>query len=77
MNGITRPVAFVGKARIGDGRMIASGATTVDLRDWHIRPPRRLGGLIGMSSTVRLMFRAEFRPRDATHTALALPERIR
>ena len=70
MNGVTRPVVFLGNARILDRRMLATGVANVDLRDWRIRPPRRLGGLIGMSSKVRLMFRAEFRPRDATHTAL-------
>ena len=75
MNGVTRPVSFVGNARLLDRRMIATGAADVDLHDWRIRPPRRLGGLLGMSSKVRLMFRAEFRPRDGTHTALALPER--
>ena len=76
MNGVTRPVSFHGHARISDHRMIASGSTDVDLRDWRIRPPRRLGGLIGMSSKVRLTFRAEFRPRDgrSTATALAIPE---
>ena len=77
MNGVTRPVSFVGHARFADRRMITSGSTDVDLRDWRIRPPRRLGGLIGMSSKVKLMFRAEFRPRDATHPALAFPERLR
>jgi polyisoprenoid-binding protein YceI len=77
MNGVTRPVSFVGNARIIDRRMITSGTANVDLRDWRIRPPRRLGGLIGMSSKIRLTFRAEFRPREATHTALAFPERSR
>ena len=77
MNGVTRPVSFVGSARMIDRRMIASGSANVDLRDWQIRPPRRLGGLIGMSSKVRLTFRAEFRPREGTHTALAFPERLR
>jgi polyisoprenoid-binding protein YceI len=77
MNGVMRPVSFLGNARIIDRRMIATGAADVDLRDWRIRPPRRLGGLLGMSSKVRLMFRAEFRPRDGTHTALAFPERSR
>jgi polyisoprenoid-binding protein YceI len=70
MNGVTRPVAFLGNARMLDRRMLATGVANVDLRDWRIRPPRRMGGLIGMSSKVRLMFRAEFRPREATHTAL-------
>ena len=74
MNGITRPVSFHGHARITDNRMIANGSAKVDLRDWRIRPPRRLGGLIGMSSKIRLSFRAEFRPRDDSHTALAVPE---
>ena len=77
MNGVTRAVSFIGNARIIDRRMIASGAANVDLRDWRIRPPRRLGGLIGMSSKIRLTFRAEFRPREGTHTALAFPERLR
>jgi polyisoprenoid-binding protein YceI len=76
MNGVTRQVSFLGSARFIDRRMIASGSTQVDLHDWHIRPPRRLGGLIGMSSKVRLMFRAEFRRRDGTHTA-QLSERSR
>jgi polyisoprenoid-binding protein YceI len=74
MNGITRPVSFHGQARISDNRMIASGSANVDLHDWRIRPPRRLGGLIGMSSKIRLSFRAEFRPREDAHTALAVPE---
>lgn len=76
MNGVTRPVSFHGHARLSDNRMIANGSAVVDLRDWKIRPPRRLGGLIGMSSKVRLTFRAEFRPRDAAQaaTALAAPE---
>ena len=77
MNGVTQAVSFLGSARIIDRRMIATGAANVDLRDWRIRPPRRLGGLIGMSSKVRLMFRAEFRPREGTHTALAFPGRLR
>jgi polyisoprenoid-binding protein YceI len=77
MNGVTRPVAFQGSARFLERRMIANGATEVDLHDWSIEPPRRLGGLIGMSSRIRLMFRAEFRPRDATHTALIFPDRRR
>jgi polyisoprenoid-binding protein YceI len=77
MNGVTRPVSFLGNARIVDGRMITTGAANVDLREWQIRPPRRLGGLVGMSSKVRLMFRAQFRPRGDTQTALALPERTR
>jgi polyisoprenoid-binding protein YceI len=75
MNGVTRPVAFQGSARFLERRMIASGATEVDLTEWRIQPPRRLGGLVGMSSKIRLMFRAEFRPRDGTHTALMFPER--
>jgi polyisoprenoid-binding protein YceI len=70
MNGVTRPVSFRGNARLVDRRMIATGSANVDLRDWRIQTPRRLGGLIGMSSKVRLMFRAEFRPREGTHTAL-------
>jgi polyisoprenoid-binding protein YceI len=74
MNGVTRPVVFRGEARISSNRMIASGSTDVDLHDWRIRPPRRLGGLIGMSSKIRLSFRAEFRPREDAHTALAVPE---
>ena len=77
MNGVTRPVAFQGSASLLERRMIANGATEVDLHDWRIHPPRRLGGLIGMSSKVRLMFSAEFRPRDATHTALFFPQRFR
>ena len=74
MNGVTRPVVFRGEARITANRMIASGSADVDLHDWRIRPPRRLGGLIGMSSKIRLSFRAEFRPREDAHTALAAPE---
>jgi polyisoprenoid-binding protein YceI len=77
MNGVTRPVAFEGSARFLERRMIANGAAEVDLHDWRMDPPRRLGGLIGMSSKVRLMFRAEFRPRDATQTALIFPDRRR
>lgn len=74
MNGVTRPVVFRGQARITSNRMIASGSADVDLHDWRIRPPRRLGGLVGMSSKIRLSFRAEFRPREDAHTALAAPE---
>ena len=77
MNGVTRPVAFQGTARFLERRMIANGAAEVDLHDWRMDPPRRLGGLIGMSSKVRLMFRAEFRPRDAAQTALIFPDRRR
>jgi polyisoprenoid-binding protein YceI len=77
MNGVTRPVSFLGSVGMAEGRMVATGATNVDLRDWRIRPPRRLGGLVGMSSKVRLMFRAEFRPHDATPTSLTLSQRMR
>ena len=75
MNGVTRPVAFQGSARFLDRRMITNGIAEVDLNEWRIQPPRRLGGLIGMSPKIRLMFRAEFRPRDATQTALIFPMR--
>ncbi|MDQ4079136.1 MAG: YceI family protein [Gemmatimonadota bacterium] len=74
MNGVTRPVLFRGEARITADRMIASGRADVDLHDWRIRTPRRLGGLIGMSSKIRLSFRAEFRPREDAHTALVAPD---
>ena len=69
MNGVTRPVSFRGNARFIERRMVATGSADVDLREWRIKPPRRLGGLLGMSSRIKLTFRAEFRRRDATHTA--------
>ena len=69
MNGVTRPVSFRGNARFIERRMVATGSADVDLREWRIKPPRRLGGLLGMSSRIRLTFRAEFRRRDATQTA--------
>ena len=69
MNGVTRPVSFRGNARFIERRMVATGSADVDLREWRIKPPRRLGGLLGMSSRVKLTFRAEFRRRDATQTA--------
>lgn len=69
MNGVTRPVSFRGNARFIERRMVATGSADVDLREWRIKPPRRLGGLLGMSSRIKLTFRAEFRRRDATQTA--------
>lgn len=74
MNGITRPVTFSGQAAVTGRHVMASGTTAVDVRDWGIRPPRRFGGLIGMSPQITLIFRAEFRARSGVQTtALATP----
>lgn len=73
MNGVTRPVSFHGRASLVDRRMFASGSADVDLREWDIRAPRRLGGLVGMSSKIRLTFRAEFRARDRSHATIDSP----
>ena len=77
MNGVTRPVAFSGKATVTGRQVVASGTTMVDVREWGIRPPRRFGGLIGMSPEITLTFRAEFRARaaDVQTTALSFPDR--
>lgn len=75
MNGVTRPVAFSGQANVTGGQVIASGTTSVDVREWGISPPRRFGGLIGMSPQITLSFRAEFRARGgAQTTALSVPD---
>jgi polyisoprenoid-binding protein YceI len=75
MNGITRVVAFSGHASVKGRQVVASGTTSVDVREWGIRPPRRFGGLIGMSPHVTLTFRAQFRPRAGVQTtALSFPE---
>lgn len=77
MNGVTRPVAFFGHANVTGSQVIASGTTAVDVRDWGIRPPRRFGGLIGMSPQITLSFGAEFRARGGgvPTTALSFPDR--
>jgi polyisoprenoid-binding protein YceI len=64
-NGVSRSVRFAGTALTYDRRLIAEGETRVDLRDWGIRPPQRLRGLIRMSSEMTLSFRAEFQPKTA------------
>lgn len=75
MNGVTRPVAFFGQANVSGRQVVASGTTSVDVRDWGIRPPRRFGGLISMSPQITLSFRAEFRSRGSVHTtALSFPD---
>jgi polyisoprenoid-binding protein YceI len=77
MNGVTRAVAFSGQANVTGRQVVASGTTLVDVRDWGIRPPRRFGGLIGMSPEITLTFRAEFRARGGgvQTTALSFPDR--
>ena len=77
MNGVTRPVAFFGQANVSGRQVIASGTAGVDVRDWGINPPRRFGGLIGMSPQITLSFRAEFRARSGgvQTTALSFPDR--
>ena len=77
MNGVTRPVAFFGQANVTGRQVVASGTTSVDVRDWGISPPRRFGGLIGMSPQITLSFRAEFRARGGgvQTTALSFPDR--
>jgi polyisoprenoid-binding protein YceI len=74
MNGVTRPVEFSGHATVSGRQVMANGTTSVDVRDWGIRPPRRFGGLVGMSPHITLTFRAEFRARPTVQTtALAVP----
>jgi hypothetical protein len=72
MNGVTRPVAFIGRTRSKGDRVITEGTTRVDLRQWRIQTPRRLG--VRMSSEILLSFRAEFRRRPGHQTALAPPD---
>ncbi len=72
MNGVTRPVAFIGRTRTKGDRVITEGTTRVDLRQWRIHPPRRLG--LRMSPEISLSFRAEFRRRPGHQTALARPD---
>ena len=75
MNGVTRPIAFFGQANVTGRQVVASGTTSVDVRDWDIRPPRRFGGLVGMSPQITLSFRAEFRARGGMQTtALSHPD---
>ena len=75
MNGVTRPVAFVGHANVTGRQVSASGTTSVDVRDWGIRPPRRFGGLVSMSPHITLSFRAEFRARGGVQTtAFSTPD---
>ena len=75
MNGVTRPVAFVGHANVTGRQVSASGTTSVDVRDWGIRPPRRFGGLVSMSPHITLSFRAEFRARGGVQTtAFSIPD---
>jgi polyisoprenoid-binding protein YceI len=72
MNGVTRPVSFLGRTRTKGDRVITEGTTRVDLRQWRIQPPRRFG--LRMSPEISLTFRAEFRRRPGHHTAFARPE---
>ena len=71
MNGITRPVSFVGRTRSRGDRVITEGMARVDLRQWRIQTPRRFG--LRMSPDVTLGFRAEFRRRSGHQTAFARP----
>jgi polyisoprenoid-binding protein YceI len=76
MNGVTRPVSFIGRAQLASRRVRAEGSARVDVRDWQIRPPRRMAGLIGMSPDVVLTFHAEFQARAGqTEMASATPTR--
>ena len=72
MNGTTRAVAFVGRTRTKGDRVITEGTTRVDLRQWHIQPPRRRG--LRRSPHITLSFRAEFRRGRGHQTALAPPD---
>jgi len=72
MNGVTRPVSFVGRTRTKGDRVITEGTTRVDLRNWRTQPPRRLG--MRMSPEISLSFRAEFRRRPGHQTAFARPD---
>ncbi|MGQ0715415.1 MAG: YceI family protein [Gemmatimonadaceae bacterium] len=64
MNGVTRPVAFLGEARYLTGRRIeARGSARVDIRDWGIHPPKRFFGLVSMHHELTLSFDATFAPR--------------
>ena len=71
MNGVTRTVSFVGRTRTHGDRVITEGSTRVDLRQWHIQPPRRYG--MRMAPEITLSFRAEFRRRPGHQTAFARP----
>jgi polyisoprenoid-binding protein YceI len=71
MNGVKRPVSFVGRTRSNGDRVITEGTSRVDLRHWRIQPPRRFG--LRMSPEVTLSFRAEFRRPQGHQTALARP----
>jgi polyisoprenoid-binding protein YceI len=68
MNGVTRPVSFVGRTRSAGDRVVTEGTARVDLRHWRIHPPRRFG--LRMAPDITLGFRAEFRRRVGQHTAL-------
>lgn len=72
MNGVARPVSFLGRTHTKGDRVITEGTTRVDLRQWRIQPPRRFG--LRMSPEISLTFRAEFRHRAGHQTAFARPE---
>jgi polyisoprenoid-binding protein YceI len=62
MRGVSRDVRFDGTAFRDGERLVAHGFTSVDMRDWGIRPPSRVLGLVRMDETLTLSFRAEFQP---------------
>ena len=72
MNGVARPVRFVGTAVTSGARVVAQGETRVDVRRWGIAPPSRLRGLIRMSPELALSFRAEFRSRPPRGSQIAV-----
>lgn len=69
MNGITRPVTFGGEAHHERGsRLHARGSARVDIREWQMRPPKRLLGLISMHHELTLTFDAQFSPQELAGT---------
>jgi polyisoprenoid-binding protein YceI len=69
MNGVTRPVTFSGEAHHEKGsRLHARGSARVDIREWQMRPPKRLLGLISMHHELTLTFDARFSPQELAHT---------
>lgn len=69
MNGVTRPVTFGGEAQHEKrNRLHARGSARVDIREWQMRPPKRLLGLISMHHELTLTFDAQFSPQELART---------